>query len=118
MRLSSSLLVAGLVATGVRAQTACNGNAALCDRKYSNVSQIGDHDSAFVGTFVTDNQGLSVTDQLDSGIRFLQGQLHLFLGMYNLSLAFSSYASSVSFKLVLEFDFLTVRYEKRNFILT
>jgi hypothetical protein len=58
---------------------ACNGNAALCSRKYSNVSQIGTHDSAFVGNFVTDNQGLSVTDQLNAGIRFLQAQTHNFL---------------------------------------
>lgn len=59
-----------------QAATACNGNAALCDRKFSNVSLIGSHDSAFVGTSLFDNQDISVTDQLDSGIRFLQGQTH------------------------------------------
>jgi hypothetical protein len=56
---------------------ACNGNAALCDRLYSNVSQVGAHDSPFVGSWVTDNQDLSVTAQLNAGIRFLQGQTHL-----------------------------------------
>jgi len=76
-----SVLVAGLVATIARAQIACNGNVALCDRKFSNVSLVGDHDSAFVGTYVTDNQGESVTDQLDKGVRFLQAQAHSFLGM-------------------------------------
>jgi hypothetical protein len=57
--------------------TACNGNAALCSRQYSNVTQIGTHDSAFVGILPTDNQYESVTSQLDAGIRFLQAQTHL-----------------------------------------
>lgn len=54
----------------------CNGNPALCSRKYSNVTQIGAHDSAFVGVLPTDNQYISVTAQLDFGIRFLQAQTH------------------------------------------
>ncbi|KAH8685744.1 PLC-like phosphodiesterase [Tricladium varicosporioides] len=58
----------------------CNGHTELCNRKYSNVSQIGTHDSAFVGILPTDNQGVSVTDQLNAGIRFLQAQTHYFLG--------------------------------------
>jgi len=66
-----SFLFAGLVASQ------CNGNTALCSRKYSNVTQIGTHDSAFVGNLPTDNQHLSVTDQLDKGIRFLQAQTHV-----------------------------------------
>lgn len=57
----------------------CNGNTALCSRKYSNVTQIGTHDSAFVGDLPTQNQDLSVTDQLNAGIRFLQAQTHSFL---------------------------------------
>jgi hypothetical protein len=63
------------VAGSVLGATTCNGAAELCSRKYSNVSQIGSHDSAFVGSFVTDNQDESVTNQLDAGIRFLQGQV-------------------------------------------
>jgi len=66
-----SLLFAGLAASQ------CNGNAALCGRQYSNVSFIGTHDSAFVGILPTDNQLLSVTDQLNAGIRFLQAQTHV-----------------------------------------
>jgi hypothetical protein len=58
------------------AQTACNGRAEYCDRSYSNVSLIGAHDSPFVGELLTDNQDLSVTDELNFGIRFLQGQTH------------------------------------------
>ena len=54
----------------------CNGNAALCGRSYSNVSQVGTHDSAFVGVSPADNQDVNVTQQLDAGIRFLQGQTH------------------------------------------
>lgn len=59
------------------AATACNGNAALCSRQWSNVTQIGTHDSAFVGILPTDNQYESLTAQLNAGIRFLQGQTHL-----------------------------------------
>ena len=62
------------------AQAQCNGNAELCSRKYSNVSQIGSHDSSFVGDLPTENQHFSVTLQLNSGIRFLQAQTHKLLG--------------------------------------
>lgn len=59
-------------------QQACNGNTDFCDRKYSNVSWIGSHDSAFVGSIIDPrvNQEVSVTKQLDAGIRFLQAQTH------------------------------------------
>ena len=62
-------------ATGL-AQTLCNGHAELCGRKYSNITTIGAHDSAFVGKLPQDNQEVSVTAQLDAGIRFLQAQTH------------------------------------------
>lgn len=60
-------------------QSVCNGNAEFCDRKYSNVSFIGTHDSAFVGSIVDPrvNQEKNVTEQLDAGIRFLQAQTHV-----------------------------------------
>ncbi|KAH8820890.1 PLC-like phosphodiesterase [Xylogone sp. PMI_703] len=64
----------------VYAATVCNGHAEFCSRQYSNVTQIGSHDSAFVGSLPTDNQGVSVTTQLNNGIRFLQAQTHSFLG--------------------------------------
>jgi len=44
------------------------------------VSQIGTHNSAFVGILPTDNQELSVVRQLDAGIRFLQAQTHSLSG--------------------------------------
>ncbi|KAF6226281.1 hypothetical protein HO133_009147 [Letharia lupina] len=59
------------------AQALCNGHAELCSRQYSNITQIGTHDSAFVGTMPTDNQEVNITAQLDAGIRFLQAQSHL-----------------------------------------
>jgi hypothetical protein len=58
-------------------QNTCNGRAEYCNRRYSDVSLIGAHDSPFVGSSQVDNQNLSPTGQLDFGIRFLQGQTHL-----------------------------------------
>ena len=59
------------------AQALCNGHAELCSRQYSNITQVGSHDSAFVGTMPTDNQDINITAQLNAGIRFLQAQSHL-----------------------------------------
>lgn len=59
---------------------ACNGQDALCNRLYSNVTFVGAHDSAFVGELLADNQLISVADQLGLGVRFLQAQTHDFLG--------------------------------------
>jgi hypothetical protein len=60
--------------------TPCNGSPELCGRKYSNVTFIGTHDSAFVGILPTQNQNKDISDQLAAGIRFLQGQTHMFMG--------------------------------------
>ncbi|WVR08152.1 hypothetical protein IAU60_005198 [Kwoniella sp. DSM 27419] len=60
----------------VNAATTCNGHAELCDRKYSNVTFIGAHNSYGVGSSVADNQNKDVTDQLDDGVRTLQLQAH------------------------------------------
>ncbi|KAI9727037.1 MAG: hypothetical protein M1834_008563 [Cirrosporium novae-zelandiae] len=54
----------------------CNGYAELCDRKYSNVTFVGAHDSAFVGYLLTQNQHWAVSKQLSKGYRYLQGQTH------------------------------------------
>jgi hypothetical protein len=62
-----------------RASPICNGNTANCDRKYSDVTFIGTHDSPFVGELPTQNQEKSVTDQLNGGIRFMSSQVHTFL---------------------------------------
>lgn len=73
MRWAAVVCLAGLDAV---LATTCNGYSELCSRLYSNYSQIGSHDSAFVGDFLTDNQFISAADQLDMGIRFLQAQTH------------------------------------------
>lgn len=73
--ISSSLLLL-ICLTSIQAQTLCNGYAELCGRRYSNITTIGTHDSAFVGELPQDNQDVSVTAQLDAGIRFLQAQSH------------------------------------------
>jgi hypothetical protein len=62
----------------------CNGHAEYCSRSYSNVTQIGAHDSPFDGPLLTDDQNIDVTAQLNMGIRFLQGQTHEFLGTLTL----------------------------------
>jgi hypothetical protein len=53
---------------------ACNGHDELCKRKYSDITFIGTHNSAFVGKLPVHNQYISVTEQLDLGVRFLQAQ--------------------------------------------
>lgn len=53
---------------------ACNGHDAFCDRKYSNITMVGSHNSAFVGVLPIHNQFVSVTSQLNLGVRFLQAQ--------------------------------------------
>lgn len=58
-------------------QVGCNGHIELCDRSYSNITQIAAHDSAFVGILPMDNQNVFLPTQLDAGIRFLQGQTHI-----------------------------------------
>lgn len=73
---SRHLLVLSLLPLFVTSQASCNGSPALCSRSYSNVSQIGTHDSAFVGVFPADNQDVPITQQLNAGIRFLQAQTH------------------------------------------
>jgi len=57
----------------------CNGHEALCSRKYSNVTQVGAHNSAFVGVGPAHNQYISATAALDMGVRFLQAQTHRWL---------------------------------------
>ncbi|CAK7267479.1 hypothetical protein SEPCBS119000_002570 [Sporothrix epigloea] len=62
--------------SGVSTITVCNGHAELCSRKYSNVSMVGAHNSPFaVQNNIASNQHLTVTQQLDDGIRFLQAQI-------------------------------------------
>ncbi|KAI2463322.1 PLC-like phosphodiesterase [Annulohypoxylon bovei var. microspora] len=72
MRSSIAISTLALVAGSLAAN--CNGYAELCDRRYSNITYAGAHNSPFVGIGPSDNQFTSPTDQLNQGIRFLQGQ--------------------------------------------
>jgi hypothetical protein len=74
--LATAASAIGLFANLATAATACNGNAALCSRRYDNVTQLGAHDSAFVGSLLTDNQYTDAADVLGRGFRFLQAQTH------------------------------------------
>jgi len=78
---AAPLSLRSLLSFPTRADAPCNGDPALCNRLYSNITFIGTHDSAFVGDLPTQNQEKSVTDQLNGGIRFMTAQTHMFAGM-------------------------------------
>ena len=54
----------------------CNNYPEFCNRKYSNITVVGCHNSPFVrpGSAAA-NQQLGVVDQLNDGVRFLQAQI-------------------------------------------
>lgn len=59
--------------------TTCNGSSDLCDRLYSNVTFAGAHNSYAIATGsggLASNQNVSLTAQLNAGIRLLQSQAH------------------------------------------
>ncbi|PNP43842.1 hypothetical protein TGAM01_v208614 [Trichoderma gamsii] len=66
-------------ATGVPQPTntqACNNHVEFCTRKFSNITQVGCHNSPFVRPGNSgSNQELDVKTQLDDGVRFLQAQM-------------------------------------------
>ncbi|KAL8706415.1 MAG: hypothetical protein Q9201_000561 [Fulgogasparrea decipioides] len=56
----------------------CNNYPELCNRKYSNITEVAAHNSPFIApNNAAANQALGVIDQLNDGIRMLQGQTHL-----------------------------------------
>ncbi|TVY41485.1 putative secreted protein, partial [Lachnellula cervina] len=57
--------------------TPCNNYPEFCSRKYGNITEVSAHNSPFVKSGnAAANQALSVTTQLNDGIRLLQGQMH------------------------------------------
>ncbi|KAK8186246.1 PLC-like phosphodiesterase [Phyllosticta citribraziliensis] len=55
----------------------CNGYVELCDRKYSNITEVCAHNSPFTRSgSAAANQQYDVTVQLNDGIRMLQVQTH------------------------------------------
>lgn len=56
----------------------CNQYPEFCARKYSNITYVAAHNSPFINpNNAAANQELSVIQQLDDGIRMLQGQTHV-----------------------------------------
>ncbi|TIA92093.1 hypothetical protein E3P81_01639 [Wallemia ichthyophaga] len=71
------LLLVNTVAAAT--ETTCNGYDELCNRRYSNITYVGAHDSPFIGSARNSsmtNQDWAVAEQLDHGARMLQGQIH------------------------------------------
>lgn len=57
----------------------CNNYAEFCTRKYSNITEVCAHNSAFVvKDNAASNQVLPITDQLDDGIRMCKSRLPIF----------------------------------------
>ena len=80
LTLALALPLVHAVPAATKRATACNGDASLCNRLYSNVTYIGAHNSYAVGTIAGastgKNQEQTVTTQLNDGIRLLQVQAH------------------------------------------
>ncbi|GAA6031167.1 hypothetical protein JCM8097_004037 [Rhodosporidiobolus ruineniae] len=76
--LAAAAVAATAFFTSASAQSTCNGHAEYCDRKYSNVSIVGAHNSYAVqkGSLFA-NQNYTAETQLNNGIRLLQVQGHL-----------------------------------------
>jgi hypothetical protein len=56
--------------------TPCNNYVEFCDRSYGNITEVAAHNSPFIRAgSVAANQALSVTTQLNDGVRLLQGQI-------------------------------------------
>ncbi|KAF8919532.1 PLC-like phosphodiesterase [Mucidula mucida] len=72
--------VASVAALVAPRATVCNGHADLCSRSYGNTSYLGSHDSfAISGDILAlaRTQEVSLTDQLNLGVRMLQAQSHM-----------------------------------------
>ncbi|KAK0794078.1 hypothetical protein LTS16_014422 [Friedmanniomyces endolithicus] len=55
----------------------CNNHPEFCNRKYSNITEVCAHNSAFdIKNNAASNQALGISDQLNDGIRMLQGETH------------------------------------------
>ena len=71
---------------------ACNNSPELCSRSYSNITQLGAHDSPFLTTTDSDvfsisdagNQNVDSTAQLTAGVRLLTAQVHNNNGSWDL----------------------------------
>ena len=75
---SAKVLALVLLSAPLNLAAPCNGFDELCDRIYSNITFMGTHDSAMAGSHDNEfnDQEISLSDQLNMGIRFLQAQTH------------------------------------------
>lgn len=86
-----SLFTFALAALSSTASAAgCNGDQRLCSRSYANVTQMGAHNSPFVGELPSQNQGISVSAQLAMGIRLLTMPAH---NLWNLGTLYTCHTS-------------------------
>ncbi|MDI1489102.1 MAG: hypothetical protein OHK93_008380 [Ramalina farinacea] len=93
--LASSLSSAALLKPrNVTSTYACNNSPDLCSRSYSDIAQLGAHDSPFVSdssststtsNFISSaNQNVNSTRQLTAGVRLLTAQVHSNNGTWHL----------------------------------
>ena len=93
--LASSLSSAALLKPrNVTSTYACNNSPDLCSRSYSDIAQLGAHDSPFVSdssssstssNFISSaNQNVNSTSQLTAGVRLLTAQVHNNNGTWHL----------------------------------
>jgi hypothetical protein len=78
--LSTSIIGSAAVPLAKRQATVCNGQAAFCNRSYSNITYMGAHDSfAFSEDpfALAADQHVNLTSQLNLGARLLQAQAHM-----------------------------------------
>lgn len=81
MFVRSILAASAFLYTTATAQTACNNSPSLCSKAYSNITQLGAHDSPFLRNENTSystsgNHYYDTTTQLDAGVRLLSAQVH------------------------------------------
>ena len=83
-----------IIASRQNTSVACNNSPALCSRSYSNITQLGAHDSPFLtnaspnlNTFSLSeagNQNVDSVAQLSAGVRLLTAQVHNNNGAWHL----------------------------------
>lgn len=87
--LSTILGICSAAAFAPRDTTACNNSPDLCAQSYSEITQLGAHDSPFLrdsstGDSTSGNQYYNSTAQLAAGVRLLTAQVHNSNGAWHL----------------------------------
>ena len=92
--LQATHTLGAILASRQNSSIACNNSPELCSRSYSNITQLGAHDSPFLvnassnsGSFSfaeAGNQNVESTAQLSAGVRLLTAQVHNNNGSWHL----------------------------------